>query len=205
MTSAKTNHQIEADRAEVANYLTNCKGHLLSLLSKACNAVFSKVEGVFVNDHVDISVQRLKLRQVFSLSSPLPPLDTTSGNEKAIIKFLRPLLPEVRVQKILVLAHPFDKSSVQTALYEAYLELLHDVNGTTGSAVGLIGKVSNPLEFFQSRFRDTPAAQSGKKLLANLAVRALVSPVSSVAAERGGSILHNLSSYDRRKMGTKAM
>jgi len=111
MTSAKTHHQIEADRAEVANFLTNCKGHLLSLLSKACNVVFSKVEGVFVNDHV---VQRLKLCQVFSLSSPLPTLDTPFGNEKAIIKFLRPLLPEVRVQKILVLAHPFDKSSVQS-------------------------------------------------------------------------------------------
>ena len=83
--------------------------------------------------------------------------------------------------------------------------MLHDVNGTTGSAVGLIGKVPNPLEFFQSRFRDTPVDQNGKKLLANLAVRALVSPVSSVAAERGGSVLHNLSSYDRRKMGTKAM
>jgi hypothetical protein len=47
--------------------------------------------------------------------------------------------------------------------------------------------------------------QSGKKLLANLFVRALTSPLSSVAAERGGSILHNLGSYDRRKMGTQAM
>ena len=111
MTSTKTVHQINTDRAEVANFLTNCKGHLLFLLSKACNAVFSKVEGVFVNDHVDIAVQRLKLRQMFSLSLPLPTLVTTSGNVKAIIKFLRPLLPEVRVQKILVLAHPFDKSS----------------------------------------------------------------------------------------------
>ena len=44
-----------------------------------------------------------------------------------------------------------------------------------------------------------------KKLLANLVVRALTSPLSSVAAERGGSILHNLGSYDRRKMGTQAM
>ena len=83
--------------------------------------------------------------------------------------------------------------------------MLHDVNGTTGSAVGLIGKVPNPLEFFRTCFQDAPVIQSGKKLLANLAVRALVSPVSSVAAERGGSVLHNLSSYDRRKMGTKAM
>ena len=83
--------------------------------------------------------------------------------------------------------------------------MLHDVNGTTGSAVGLIGKVPNLLEFFRSCFQDAPVIQSGKKLLANLAVRALVSPVSSVAAERGGSVLHNLSSYDRRKMGTKAM
>ena len=202
MTSTKTVLQISTDRTEVANFLTNCKGHLLSLLSKAYNAVFSKVEGVFVNDHIDIAVQRLKLRQMFSLSSPLPTLDTTSGNENAIIKYLRPLLPEIRVQKILVLAHPFDKSSVQAALYEAHTELLHDVNGTTGSAVGLIGKVPNPLEFFRTCFQDI---QSGKKLLANLSVRALVSPVSSVAAERGGSVLHNLSSYDRRKMGTKAM
>ena len=111
MTSTKTVHEINTDRTEVANFLTNCKGHLLFLLLKACNAVFSKVEGVFVNDHVDIAVQRLKLRQMFSLSLPLPTLVTTSGNVKAIIKFLRPLLPEVRVQKILVLAHPFDKSS----------------------------------------------------------------------------------------------
>ena len=41
--------------------------------------------------------------------------------------------------------------------------------------------------------------------MANLVVRALTSPLSSVAAERGGSILHNLGSYDRRKMGTQAM
>ena len=32
-----------------------------------------------------------------------------------------------------------------------------------------------------------------------------MSPLSSVAAERGGSILHKLGSYDRRKMGTQAM
>ena len=142
---------------------------------------------------------------MFSLSSSLPTLDTNIGNEQAIIKFLRPLIPDVRNQNNIVLAHPFDKATVQTALFEAYTELLHEINGTSGTGVSLVGQVKDLLEFFQSRFRDTPATQSGKKLLANLVVRALTSPLSSVAAERGGSILHNLGSYDRRKMGTQAM
>jgi hypothetical protein len=132
-------------------------------------------------------------------------MDTTIGNEQAIIKFLRPLIPDVRNQNNIVLAHPFEKVTVQTALFEAYTELLHEINGTSGTAVSLVGQVKDPLEFFQSRFLDTPATQSGKKPLANLVVRALTSPVSSVAAERGGSILHNLGSYDRRKMGKQAM
>ncbi len=95
------------------------------------------------------------------------------------------MIPDGRNQNNIVLAHPFDKATVQTALFEAYTELLHEVNGASGSAVSLVGQVKDPLEFFQSRFRDTPAAQSGKKLLANLVVRELTSPLSSDAAERG--------------------
>ena len=134
MTSAKTLHEINADRAEVANFLTNCKGHYLSLLSKACNAVFSKVE----ESSLTITLTLLYNVLIFVKCS-----HCLHRFQRWILlletkKLLRPLLPEIRVQKILVLAHPFDKSSVQTALYEAYLELLHYVNGTTGSAVGLI-------------------------------------------------------------------
>jgi len=66
-------------------YLTNCRSHLLSLLAKACNPVFSTVDGVIVNDHAHTALQRVKRRQVLSLSSPLPTLDTTTRNEQAII------------------------------------------------------------------------------------------------------------------------
>ena len=150
MTSnvTKTTHEVNAERNEVLRYLTNYRSHLLSLLAKSFNAVFSTVDGVIVNDHVDTALQRLKLRQVFSLSSPLPTLDTTVGNEQAIIKFLRPLIPDVRNQNNIVLAHPFDNATVQTALFEAYTELLHEINGTSGSAVSLVGQVKDPLEFF---------------------------------------------------------
>jgi len=143
-----TTLEVNAERNEVMTYLTNCRSHLLSLLAKACNAVFSTVDGVIVNVHEDTALQRIKLRQVFSLSSPLPKLATTTGNEQAIIKFLRPLLPNVRNQNYIVLAHPFDTATVQTALFEAYTELLHEINGTSGSAVSLVGQVKDPLEFF---------------------------------------------------------
>ena len=202
MTTAKTVHQINTDRGEVANFLTNCKGHLLFLLSKECNAVFSKVEGVFVNDHVDIDVQRLKLRQMFSLSSPLPPLDTTSGNEKAIIKFLRPMLPEVRVQKILVLAHRFDISSVQTALCEAYTELLHDVNGR--SAAGLLEKCRIRWSSFNLVFATPLLTRAGRNCWRTFLSELLYLRFRPLLLN-GVALFYTIFQADRRKMGTKAM
>ena len=78
---------------------------------------------------------------------------------------------------------------------------MHDVNGDE-THPSLIGKVVKPLKYFQDLLTDNDNA---KQQLARLAVRALVSPVTSVAAERGGSILRKLGDPGRRNMGDTAV
>ena len=207
MTAEKLQHERDRDEKGVLNLLDGYKAHLVSTLKAACESVFSiDDDGEVVNDHLNNSLNRLKLRRYFSLSKDLPAIDTRHGNEEGVVKFLYPLLPKVYVSaadkranpKVQTVAHPFSQSTVQTALYTAYEKLRHEVNIS-----GKEGRVENPLRFFQDRV--STATSPGDKSLAKLAVRALVAPVSSVAAERGGSFLRKLSEPDRRRMGDKAM
>jgi hypothetical protein len=185
--------------------------HLQTQLKSACSGVFSvNDEDEVVNNHVDDAIKRLKLRRVFSLCTPLPSLDTKDGYEAAIVQFLRPLLPTVFVSaqdkrskkaSIEPLAEPFSNPFVQKALYVAYEKLRNKVNGTD-TQPSVIGNVENPLKYFQDLVADN---DHGTQQLARLIVRALVAPVTSVAAERGGSILRKLGDPDRRNMGDTAV
>jgi len=78
----------------------------------------------------------------------------------------------------------------QTDFHDAYTELRTVINGN-GICDNLFGKVSNPIEFFKMRAMDKSLSRSSG-LLAKLGVRALVTPLSSVAAERAGSYLRKL-------------
>ena len=204
-------HERESGQHAVLALLDSYSNHLRTQLKAACSAVLSvNDENQVVNNHVDEAIKRLKLRRVFSLSTPLPNLDTQDGREAAIVRFLRPLLPTVFVSAhdkrskttpVETLAQPFSNTVVQKALYVAYEKLVHIVNGTD-TQPGVIGKVENPLKYFQDLVVDN---DPGTQQLARLAVRALVAPVTSVAAERGGSILRKLGDPDRRNMGDSAV
>jgi len=67
----------------------------------------------------------------------------------------------------------------QTDFHDAYTELRTVINGN-GICDKLFGKVSNPIEFFKMRAMDKSLSRSSR-LLAELGVRALVTPLSSVA------------------------
>ena len=204
-------HERESGQQGVLALLDSYSNHLRTQLKAACSAVLSvNDENQVVNNHVDEAIKRLKLRRVFSLSTPLPNLDTEDGREAAIVRFLRPLLPTVFVSAhdkrskttpVETLAQPFSSPVVQRALYVAYEKLVHIVNGND-TQPSVIGKVENPLKYFQDLVVDN---DPGTQQLARLAVRALVAPVTSVAAERGGSILRKLGDPDRRNMGDTAV
>ena len=140
--------------------------------------------------------------------APLPTLvyeNLSCTNEDAIWDFLKPLLPMVKldVKTPASYATTYLKCT-QKHLYDAYKDLCLLVNGN-GVQQPLVGTVKDPLDFFLQRSRNTILSRADR-VLAHLAVRALVTPLSSVAAERGGSYLRKLGAgKDRNKMGMSSI
>ena len=82
----------------------------------------------------------------------------------------------------------------QTELFNAYTKLCDSVNGSAVT-VPLVGTITNPLEFFLNQSKEVSLSK-GSRMLATLAVRALIAPISSASAERAGSFLRKLGEFD---------
>jgi len=126
-------------------------------------------------------------------------------NEDAIWDFIKPLLPMVKldVKTPASYANTYLKCT-QGNLYDAYKDLCLLVNGNEVQQP-LVGTVEDPLDFFLQRSLNTTISRADR-VLAHLAVRALVTPLSSVAAERGGSYLRKLGAgKDRNRMGMSSI
>jgi len=75
----------------------------------------------------------------------------------------------------------------QTDLFDAYKELCIVINGN-GVMKQLAGTIKDPLKFFMLRSKNMSLSHADRTL-SDLAIRSLVAPLSSVAAERAGSYL----------------
>jgi hypothetical protein len=203
-----SDQQRDVNLTSVEAKIESYRNMLQSTLQQACDDVFSKSSDGFVNLLVHSALQRLKLRRLFLLLAPLPTLvyeNLSSTNEDAIWDFLKPLLPMVKVdvKTPASYATTYLKCS-QKDLYDAYKDLCLLVNGNEVQQP-LVGTVKDPLDFFLQRSRNTILSRADR-VLAHLAVRALVTPLSSVAAERGGSYLRKLGAgKDRNRMGMSSI
>jgi hypothetical protein len=150
--------------------------------------------------HVDLVLQRLRLRRVFLLKDRLPGLVFSTTNEAAIMNLLSPLIPKTKTGDF---QKPFCTVRTQTELFDAYTKLCNSVNGSAAT-LSLVGTITNPLEFFLKQSKDVSLSE-GSRMLATLAVRALIAPISSASAERAGSFLRKLAEFDRLQMGEIAM
>jgi hypothetical protein len=193
---------------EATKVIDGCKGYLLTLLENACSDIFTTPSptGELVHKWVDKGLRRLKLRRIFLLRHELPPIPKSTlhtTNDDAIWQFLKPLLPMEKRGESIVYPTTY-AGCTPASFFEAYINLQNYVNGN-GVYQPLVGKVNDPIKFFKERSADmslTPA----DRVLAKLAIRALVTPLSSVAAERAGSYLRKLGAgKDRNRMGEEAL
>jgi hypothetical protein len=201
MTASKVERP--AQLKSVTESLDNFEPVLQSRLKMAYDNVFKthflSEDGV-PHVHVDLVLQRLRLRRVFLLKDRLPGLVYSTTNEAAIMNLLSPLIPKTKKGDF---QKPFCTVRTQTELFDAYTKLYNSVNGSAAT-LSLVGTITNPLEFFLKQSKDVSLSE-GSRMLATLAVRALIAPISSASAERAGSFLRKLAEFDRLQMGEIAM
>jgi hypothetical protein len=210
VTPTMSSEEIAYNLRLVEEKIESFRGELTNRLKTACDTVFkTHVDNTreCVNNYVHDALQRLKLRRLFLLRDPLPPLVHTtqdSTNERVIWDFLKPLLPMIKTDRDEIVYPDTNAKCSQTELFDAYKELRTVVNGN-GVKKQIAGTIKDPLEFFILRSKNT-ALTYADRILSELAVRSLVAPLSSVAAERAGSYLRKLGSgKDRNKMHEQAL
>ena len=210
VTSPLEPHERTENLKRVEKVIDSCREGLNIRLQAACEDIFQtrlESSGVFVNNWVHDALRRLKLRRIFLLRDRFPKLTyktSSTSHESATWDFLKPLLPLLMSDDNEIIYPDDYQGCSPTDFHDAYTELSTVINGN-GIRDELYGKIPNPLDFFKKRAADNSLSRPSR-LLAELAVRALVTPLSSVAAERAGSYLRKLGAgKDRNRMGERAL